>query len=153
MAGLVPVDGVLYGTTLAGGGGRCTYGQFYVGCGTVFKITTSGVETVVHSFAGGSDGNNPEAGLIDVDGTLYGTTDIGGGTGCITAYSIGCGTVFKVTSDGKERIVHNFTGPPADGKYPYAGLLEVDGTLYGTTSGGGRGCAGPGCGTVFSIEL
>jgi hypothetical protein len=59
-------------------------------CGTVFSIAP----TVLHSFNGGNDGANPEAGLRNVKGTLYGTTEYGGGTGC---GGIGCGTVFSVT--------------------------------------------------------
>ena len=53
-------------------------GGFSGTVGTVFSITTSGKENVLHSFAGGSDGDNPGAGLIDVNGTLYGTTSDGG---------------------------------------------------------------------------
>src|SRR5215472_15143357 len=86
--------GNLWGTTIQGGGkGKCG-----VGCGTVFKIATDGTETVVHAFAGGSDGRSPEASLVsDGTGNLYGTTSSGGhGPGC----SYGCGTVFKIAPDG-----------------------------------------------------
>jgi uncharacterized repeat protein (TIGR03803 family) len=86
LAGLIDVGGTLYGTTEKGGGGKCSGG-----CGTVFKITTTGVETVLYSFRGGGDGAYPEAGLIDVEGMLYGTANVGGG-----ANSQGTGTVFKV---------------------------------------------------------
>ncbi|MGA8325772.1 MAG: hypothetical protein WB757_06785 [Candidatus Cybelea sp.] len=51
------------------------------GDGTVFSVTPSGIEAVLYSFSGGSDGKNPESGLIDVNGTLYGTTPYGGGSG------------------------------------------------------------------------
>ncbi len=68
---MIDVNGTLYGTTLRGG----AYGRR--GDGTVFSITTSGTEKVLHSFGKGSDGVDPEAGLIDVKGTLYGTTSEG----------------------------------------------------------------------------
>jgi uncharacterized repeat protein (TIGR03803 family) len=127
-AGLIDVDGMLYGTTDNGGSGGCGGS----GCGTVFSMTTSGKESVIHSFSGG-DGAQPWAGLIDVNGTLYGTTVTGGSAGSGCAYvSIGCGTVFSITTSGKETVLHSF-GNYGDGIYPYAGLLNVKGTLYGTT--------------------
>jgi uncharacterized repeat protein (TIGR03803 family) len=83
--------GNLYGTTAYGGGGTACSG----GCGTVFKLDTAGHETVLHSFAGGTDGALPEADLTqDSAGNLYGTTYNGGGTGCGGA---GCGVVFEVS--------------------------------------------------------
>ena len=143
LAGLINVKGTLYGTTPQGGGSGCNG----YGCGTVFSITTSGVETVLHSF-NGTDGENPTAGLIDVNGTLYGTTSNGGSGSC----SFGCGTVFAITTSGEETVLHSFTGKP-DGADPEAGLLNVNGTLYGTTSEGGAHCgAFSGCGTVFSLS-
>ncbi|MGB6601398.1 MAG: hypothetical protein WBE77_09995 [Candidatus Cybelea sp.] len=62
-AGLLYVNGVLYGTT--------TRGLKY---GTIYSISASGVHKVVYRFRGGSDGSDPHSGLIDVNGTLYGTT-------------------------------------------------------------------------------
>jgi uncharacterized repeat protein (TIGR03803 family) len=135
-AGLIDLNGTLYGTTLDGGAGA---GCGMYGCGTVFKITTSGTESVLHSFAGGSDGANPYAGLVDVNGTLYGTTLNGGTTGA--------GTVFKITPSGTESVLHSFTSSSGDGAYPFAGLLNVNGTLYGTTFYGGTN----GTGTVYEI--
>jgi uncharacterized repeat protein (TIGR03803 family) len=74
-AELVNVRGTLYGTTSAGGSSRnCGSG----GCGTVFSITPGGIEKVLYSFGSSPDGYWPEAGLIDVGGTLYGTTAFGG---------------------------------------------------------------------------
>jgi uncharacterized repeat protein (TIGR03803 family) len=151
-AGLINVGGTLYGTTIAGGGSGC-YNGF--GCGTVFKMSTSGAETVLHTFGVGSDGAGPEANLLNVNGTLYGTTVGGGanGSGCHTIDTSGCGTVFLITPSGGERILHSFTGD-ADGGNPYGNLIDVGGTLYGTTSRGGAGTrCGGGCGTVFSIAL
>jgi uncharacterized repeat protein (TIGR03803 family) len=111
-------------------------------------------EKVLWSFGSGTDGTNPHAGLIDVSGTLYGTTAFGGGTGCD---GYGCGTVFSIDPDtGAETPVYSFCSRKdcRDGDYPYAGLIDVRGALYGTTSSGGTstGCDGSGCGTVFSID-
>jgi uncharacterized repeat protein (TIGR03803 family) len=145
VAGLINVKGILYGTTYIGGGTACG-----LGCGTVFAITPSGKETVLHSFAGSGDGSFPYAGLINVKGALYGTTSIGGGTGC---GGYGCGAVFTITPSGIETVLYSFgAGGSQDGANPYAGLLNVNGTLYGTTRSGGRtGCDDGGCGTVFAI--
>lgn len=148
-AGLTAVDGILFGTT--GGGGIAGCGGF--GCGTVFSIDPStGAETVVYSFCSRqtcADGAVPWGTLIDVNGTLYGTTSAGGGKACGGS---GCGTVFSIDpGTGTERVVHSFLGG-ADGANPYAGLIRANGTLYGTTSaGGGTGCYGSGCGTVFAL--
>jgi uncharacterized repeat protein (TIGR03803 family) len=147
-AGLVNVNGTLYGTTENGGGKGC---YNHEGCGTVFAVTASGKETVLHTFGGSEDGHNPSAGLTDVKGTLYGTTYLGGANYCS---GIGCGTVFAVTTSGTESVLHSFAGYPTDGELPQAGLLNVKGTLYGTTWWGGtvnsNKCA-DGCGTIFSL--
>ena len=103
-------------------------------------------ETVLYSFTGANgDGAYPDAGLVfDWQGDLYGTTYLGGLSGR--------GTVFKVTPKGIETVPHSFTGG-ADGSTPFAGLVTSwHGNLYGTTAfGGGTGCGGFGCGTVFEI--
>jgi uncharacterized repeat protein (TIGR03803 family) len=133
-AGLINVNGTLYGTTASGGSGCTGYG-----CGTVFSVTTDGTEKVLYSFGGGSDGENPEAGLINVKGTLYGTTQNGGG-------SFGYRTVFSVTPTGTEKVLYGFRGGP-DGAYPHAGLINVKGALYSTTREDGAN----GYGTIFSV--
>ncbi|MGH6876240.1 MAG: choice-of-anchor tandem repeat GloVer-containing protein [Rhizomicrobium sp.] len=139
------VGGTLYGTTEHGGGTSC-YGG---GCGTVYAITTSGQEAVLHAFQGGSDGAYPfNTTLLNVGGTLYGTTGHGGGDGC---GGEGCGTVFAITTSGQETILYAFQGG-SDGSSPSGKLAYVDGTVYGTTvNGGGSGCSGDGCGTVYAI--
>lgn len=137
--------GNLYGTTGTGG----AYGY-----GTVFELAFSGTETILHSFnANGTDGTNPEAGLVlGKKGTLYGTT-VSGGALCSPS---GCGTVFELApSKKKESILHSF-GATGDGYYPYGGLvLDKEGNLYGTTYLGGYNageCAYfGGCGTVFKV--
>ncbi len=126
-ADLINVNGVLYGSTYQGGAH---------GDGTVFSVTTSGKETVLHSFDG-SDGFHPVGKLLNVNGTLYGTTSGGGRNGG--------GTVFSLTLSGDEKVMHGF------GVYegsPRAGLVNVGGTLYGAT-GGLDGYYF--CGEVFSI--
>jgi uncharacterized repeat protein (TIGR03803 family) len=87
-------EGALYGTTTFGGNYSACGGT---GCGVVFKLTPPGkghtvwTETVLHTFANGSDGANPHDGLVaDQRGALYGTTYQGGSSG-------GSGTVFKLT--------------------------------------------------------
>jgi uncharacterized repeat protein (TIGR03803 family) len=139
VGGLLNVKGTLYGTTTGGGAGCGSYG-----CGTVFKITTSGTETVLHSFSGSGDGENPDAGLINVKGTFYGTTEYGGAN---CSSSGVCGTVFKITTSGAETVLHSFGGS-GDGIVPKGGLLNNSGRLYGTTAYGGAN----GDGTVFSLS-
>jgi hypothetical protein len=97
---------------------------------------------VLHSFGNGTDGKYPEASLLNVKGTLYGTTQNGGQYGHgIISY----GTVFSITPSGNEKVLHSF-GNGNDGRYPDASLIDVNRTLYGTTT---QGYAG---GTVFSIK-
>ena len=143
-AGLGDVNGTLYGTTIYGG---ASYGSpecdISAGCGTVFAITRSGKEKVIHSFVGGTDGSLPYARLLDVKGTLYGTTLWGG--------AHGWGTVYSISTAGSEKVLYSFTNGNGDGSEPGTGLIDVKGTLYGTTGGGGLDpCA---CGVVYSITL
>jgi len=141
---LIDVRGTLFGTTYAGGGAGCAPS----GCGTVFSVTKQGEESVLYRFKGSSDGARPQAGLIDVDGVFYGTTDFGGG--CPSGGN--CGTIFSLTPSGGETVLHAFQGG-ADGDDPQSALLDVGGTFYGTTEfGGGTKCfRNNGCGTSFSI--
>ena len=134
-APLIYVKGMLYGTTFFGGGSGCNFR----GCGTIFKVDPSGTEGIVYAFKGGSDGSNPAAGLIELNGMLYGTTSQGGG-------SSNNGTVFRVSRSGKEHVIHKFKGQ-SDGADPEAGLIAVKGTLYGTTFAGGANDFG----TVFQM--
>jgi uncharacterized repeat protein (TIGR03803 family) len=183
-AGLIKLGANLYGTTFRGG--TC-------GCGTVFEVNpTTGKEKVVYSFSGGSDGELPYAGLINVGGTLYGSTVTAGAYGHGTLFAVnpatgalavihafaggddgaypaasmiklgnklygttaaggsdGYGTVFAVNpATGREKVIHTFLGG-SDGELPDASLINVDGTLYGTTAAGGTG----GYGTVFAVKL
>lgn len=143
---LINVRNTLYGTTQYGGA-KCE-GEGYVGCGTVYKISTTGNLHVLYNFGGGTDGYAPQASLIDVKGTLYGTTAAGGNSGC---NHVGCGTVYGISTSGTEKVLHRF-GSGSDGTQPLAGLIDMKGMLYGTTWTGGEGCGGVGCGTVYRIS-
>lgn len=149
---LIELHGVLYGNTGDGGRrGDCPmHGGLASGCGAVFAVNpASGTEHVVYTFRGRSDGQHPVGGLVAMDGLLYGTTYAGGlAYGCDSGvYGKGCGTVFEVNpSTGKHRVIYAFDGhSPSDGAAPGAGLIAVDGVLYGTTGGG------DGHGTVFKV--
>ena len=91
------------------------------------------MEHVLHEFKGKPDGSTPYAGLINVNGTLYGTTEVGGASDH--------GTVFKVSTSGAEHVVYSFKGTP-DGSIPYGRLLSLNGTIYGTTQYGGANSIG-----------
>jgi uncharacterized repeat protein (TIGR03803 family) len=123
----------LYGTTERGGASDY---------GTVFKKDYDGQETVLHSFAGGSDGKYPMGGLVrDAEGNLFGTTSSGG------AYN--WGTIFEITGAGEESILFDFGGDTQDGFAPFSTLTaDEEGNLYGTTTQGGTYSLG----TVFKFS-
>ncbi len=107
---------------------------------------------VLHTFNGGTDGEQPEAGLtMDRAGNLYGTAQLGG----IAYDGNGYGTVFQLKHRGSGWIfapLYSFTGGD-DGIYPIARvILGPNGTLYGTTYEGGAGCSPVDCGTVFNVR-
>jgi uncharacterized repeat protein (TIGR03803 family) len=135
--------GNLYGTTEYGGpgSGTCEGGDFPAGCGVLFKVDTSGNESVIYSFTGTPDGFYPLGGLVrDAAGNLYGTTLMGG--------KLGFGTVFKVRQNGKRILLHSFRGGTKDGANPYGGVIrDAAGNFYGTTYAGGRSNNG----TVFKL--
>ncbi|MBL9117206.1 MAG: hypothetical protein JNJ83_19525 [Verrucomicrobiaceae bacterium] len=129
-AGLVQgSDGSFYGTNYYGGAS---------GYGTVFKVTTGGTYTVLHSF-NGTGGRNPNSDLVQgSDGNFYGTTFSGGATDH--------GTLFKITAGGTYTLLHSFNS--ANGRSPSGALVQgSDGSFYGATSFGGASDDG----TVFSI--
>jgi uncharacterized repeat protein (TIGR03803 family) len=132
-AGVIFYKNAFYGTTYAGGIGSS-------GDGTVFKLTPSGKETVLHTFTANPDGSNPSGDLVGYGNDLYGTTDGGG------RYNTG-GTVFKIAPKGKLTVLYSFGKPGSnvDQVGPQAGLLNVGGTFYGTVEGANAG------GAVFSI--
>lgn len=101
-------------------------------------------------FGKSDDGNRPMSDLRAAGGRLYGTTAYGGTTN--SKCPLGCGTVVRLDTSGRERVIYRFTGG-SDGAAPLAGVI-VDGALYGTTSAGGGApaCSG-GCGTIFTVKL
>jgi uncharacterized repeat protein (TIGR03803 family) len=123
--------GNLYGTACQGGQSNF---------GVVFKLASSGAQTVLHSFTGGADGGNPYAGVIrSASGNIYGTTYQGG--------AANLGVVYRLDASGRETVLHNFKGG-ADGANPYAGVVaDPAGNLYGTTYKGGPSNAG----TVYEL--
>ncbi len=126
-------DGEFYGTTYSGGAS---------GSGTVFKITPTGNLTNLWSFTGGSDGGNPEGGLVpSSDGNFYGTTQFGG--------TSNHGTVFRISSAGQlTNLWTRFTVVTMEKSHLRAWVEGSDGNFYGTTSLGGAN----GVGTVFRIS-
>jgi uncharacterized repeat protein (TIGR03803 family) len=136
--------GDLYGTTQYGGV-YCA-SRLGPGCGTVFKIAANGTESVLYAFRGGRDGNVPMGTLVmATDGSLIGSTLAGGGTAC--GDTDGCGTIFKVSSDGNETLLStlNRSNGPAT---PFGGVIaRSTGALFGTSRSGGAA----GCGTVFRL--
>ncbi|HVM60336.1 MAG TPA: choice-of-anchor tandem repeat GloVer-containing protein [Verrucomicrobiae bacterium] len=140
MAGLVQgSDGNFYGTTAYGGTN---------GVGTVFRITPQGTLTTLWQFGGDpTEGAYPWGSLVQGnDGSFYGTT-IGGGTN-VPESSIGCGTVFQITSQGTLTTLWQFGGDATNGVHPRGNLVQgSDGNFYGTSQAGGTN----GVGTVFQI--
>jgi uncharacterized repeat protein (TIGR03803 family) len=116
---VVPLEGILYGTTSAGG----KHGR-----GTVFKVFPSGVERTLYNFGDKQDdGAGPNAGVIVYRNALYGMT-AGGGT-------YDQGTIFRVTTSGKETVLYSFSGD--DGSGPMGRLFPAGSNMYGTAFNGG----------------
>ncbi len=123
-------DGNTYGVSI---------GQYSGQNGSFFKVTSSGVFSVLHDFTY-TDGNDPNLPTQGTDGNFYGTTIFGG--------SKGLGVVYKLTSTGKITVLHNFTGYPTDGTHPEGILVQGnDGNFYGTTYQGGSNNSG----TIFKM--
>jgi uncharacterized repeat protein (TIGR03803 family) len=100
--------------------------------GVVFKMTPSGVESVIYSFTGGTDGRYPTEKLTqDAAGNMYGVAYKGG------AYDYG--TVFKITPDGTETTLHSFTGGSDGNVLASPVILDSTGNVYGIASGGTKG--------------
>jgi uncharacterized repeat protein (TIGR03803 family) len=109
--GIIPFGGLirdqggnLYGTANAGGA--------FPESGTIFRVDSAGVMTVLYNLMGGTDGSAPFAPLIlDAAGNLYGTTELGGDPSCkLLGTALGCGTVFKSDTAGRETVLYTFRG-------------------------------------------
>jgi len=130
--------GNLYGSTLGGGHGNQ---------GTVYRLSPSGAEAILHVFVDTGysgakvDGSSPDSGVIsDASGSLYGTTSLGG--------TFNKGTVFKIDAAGNETLLCSFAGYPTDTAFPSGGLVrDAEGNLYGSGQSGTLGF-----GTVFELD-
>ena len=139
---LLASDGFLYGTTRYGGDLNCPSG-----CGTIYRISTSGEFTQLHQMSF-PEGTTLQGGLIEAaDGRLYGTATLGGLVEC-HGTGAGCGTIYAFSRpDAKVSVIHKFNF--TDGRWPYGRLLLAsNGSLYGTTSSGAAGEAG----TVYRVK-
>lgn len=138
--------GDLYGLATIGGDMTC-YGPYgNPGCGTIFKIDTKGVFSVLHTFTGSpSDGALPSLGggmVFDASGNLYGTTGFGG--------TYNGGVVFKISASGSYSLLYSFGGVSGDAVGPNQQMLLIGNELYGTSEAGGTSGY---YGTIFKISL
>ena len=129
---LTKVGGTLYGTTCCGGGYYCSHCE-----GTLYSVDiATREERVLHNFGYDADGSEPIGPVTDVGGALYGTTHIGGNTGCDSGF--GCGTIFRYVPKSKSyTVAYRFKGDKVGGS-PKSALLYSDGTVFGTTMVGGK---------------
>lgn len=127
-------DGFFYGTTSEGGANS--------GSGTIFRMSASGALAVLYSFSAGTDGGEPDDGVIlGRDGYLYGTANDGG--------EDGVGTVFRMATNPPYTFTTMHFFAYTDGGYPEGALVQgKDGDLYGTTMMGGA----DGDGVVFRLS-
>jgi uncharacterized repeat protein (TIGR03803 family) len=118
------------------------YGMTSLTNGDIFQITPTCESKIIHSFTEFYDGAFPEYSSLvrGSDGNFYGMTKMGG--------TNNMGTIFKITSEGDETILHSFRNATDDGASPYNSLIQgTDGNFYGMTYGGGL----VGGGTVFKV--
>jgi uncharacterized repeat protein (TIGR03803 family) len=133
-AGVIEVNGNIYGTTFVGGSDEN---------GVVFEVQGNGTEKTIHSFGNPPDGNSPQAPLIRAsNGKLYGVASFGGANQYY-------GAVFEIDRAGAEKVFYSFAGGTSDGCSPEGGLLEYKGELYGTTVR----CGAYGLGVIFKLTM
>ncbi|MGO9307352.1 MAG: choice-of-anchor tandem repeat GloVer-containing protein [Candidatus Korobacteraceae bacterium] len=148
-------DGTVYGTTDGGGNLNCR-DSFGDGCGTVFhlrpqptfcaSLSCPWINTVLYTFTGTSDGNDPYTGVVlDGASNVYGTTYAGGSSQLGVAYELS-----HSGSGWTESTIHTFAGGDDGANPSSAPIFDSSGNLYGTTAFGG-GCSGKGCGTIFQL--
>jgi uncharacterized repeat protein (TIGR03803 family) len=139
-------NGNFYGTTSQGGANDSCNSQppIFIGCGTVFEITSRGTLTILNNFDN-SDGEYPNGSMIQAtNGNFYGTTVYGASGPCY----LSCGTIYSIASEGTLTTLHSFDN--TDGENPSGGLFQAtNGTFYGTTFAGGVNDDG----TIFSLSL
>ena len=164
---ILDAAGNLYGATAGGGLSSQNCADT---CGVVFKLKSAGqgwVLTPLYQFQGGSDGASPVGVALGPDGTLYGTTELGGMT-CPSETQYGCGTVFNLRPSPTacksalcpwtETVLYRFAGGSNDGAIPVGQLaFDQSNNLYGATYQGGiytANCAQghDWCGTVFELS-
>ncbi len=126
--------GNIYGTTASGGSG---------GCGTVWKMNTTGLFKVLYNFKCAPDGYLGGSVVVDAQGNVYGGTYEGGDPQACPFF--GCGIIFKISPSGQETILHTFRNK--EGAVPNELMFDSQGLLWGTTSGGGTYDKG----TIFTI--
>lgn len=160
---ILDAAGNVYGAATVGGDLKCFPASTWQwGCGTVFELSKTGEETVLHRFKGPSDGAFPLTDVFfgsggtlsrDSEGNLYGTTGAGGNTnGYCLDTTLGCGIVFEIDKTGKETVLYRFSGTksPYDGDNPGGGVIpDGKGNLYGTTYLYGSLTNG----TIFKIDI
>lgn len=130
-------NGSLTGATRFGG---------TAGLGAIYRLDADDNESIIHNFFGREGGANPTAGVLDIGGVLYGTTEYGGDLSCVVKGGRGCGVFYQIGKTGEYSVIHQFAGTPEDGSLPFQGglTLGIDGSIYGATREGGE-C----CGTIF----
>jgi uncharacterized repeat protein (TIGR03803 family) len=135
-SGPVSYGGNYYGVTIDGGANTCYNGS----CGTVFKVTPAGKETVLYNFTGGTDGLNPYELVGDSKGNFYGLSKTQDNT---TA------AIFEINSAGDFSIAYNGSYVSQIGYI----IVGTSGNLYATASGGNSSsaCEPNGCGQVLEV--
>jgi len=130
-SGVIYQDGLLYGTTVAGGGSGCTV-SYPVGCGTIFSINPkTKVESILYSFSQDPNGSKSGAGaLVYLGGLVYGTTSAEGENNDGSVFSFNLAT-------GSFATLYSFAGG-ANGANPNGQLLYANSCFYGTTVNGGN---------------
>jgi len=136
------VNGNFHGMTQNGGASRCRNSDG--GCGVVFEVSNTGSESVLHKFGKTlSDGAFPISSLVDAGGVLYGATANGGDL----CGNDGCGTLFRIGTDGTYTQLHVFPAFTGDAVTPEELTLDSAGDLYGVSESGGQF----GSGTIFKV--
>jgi uncharacterized repeat protein (TIGR03803 family) len=134
--GLALYGGNYYGVTIGGGANTCVDS----GCGTVFKVTPAGKETVLYNFTGGSDGSYPHELVGDSQGNMYGlSTNTQDNT---TA------AIFEINAAGDFSIAYNGSYVSGIGYI----IMGTDGSLYASSSGGDDSSGAPnGFGQILKV--